>query len=114
MNSDQVSQFTRAKWIGPVEGLGMKVSHDGRGRALDDVMAERLWRTVKYEDICLREYASTAELRQGLGRYFDFFNGARPHQALDYRTPGELVFGALRNEPEGASNGLAPLASFGS
>jgi len=114
MNSDQGSQFTSAEWIGAVEGLGMKVSHDGRGRALDNVMVERLWRTVKYEDIYLRDYGSPVELRQGLGRYFGFYNQARPHQALDYRTPGEVMFGGLRNEPEGARKGLTVWASFGS
>jgi len=114
MNSEQGSQFTSAEWIEAVEGLGMKVSEDGRGRALDNVMVERLWRTVKYEDIYLRDYGSPVELRQGLGRYFGFHNEARPHQALDYRTPGEVMFGALRNEPEGARKGLTALASFGS
>jgi putative transposase len=114
MNSDQGSQFTSAEWIGAVEGLGMKVSHDGRGRALDNAMVERLWRTVKYEDIYLRDYGSPVELRQGLGRYFGFYNEERPHQALDYRTPGEVLSGALRNEPEGARKGLTALASFGS
>jgi putative transposase len=114
MNSDQGSQFTSQEWIGAVEGLGMKVSHDGRGRALDNVMVERLWRTVKYEDIYLRDYGSPVELRQGLERYFGFYNEERPHQGLDYRTPGEVMSGALRNEAEGAGKGLTALASFGS
>jgi len=92
----------------------MKVSHDGRGRALANVMVERLWRTVKCEDIHLRDYGSPVELRQGLGRCFNFYNGERPHQGLDYRKPGEVMFGGLRNEPEGARKGLTALACFGS
>jgi transposase InsO family protein len=61
---------------------------DGRGRALDNVFVERLWRTVKYEEVYLREYSTVREAQQGLGRYFGFYNDARLHQALGYRTPG--------------------------
>jgi putative transposase len=114
MNSDQGCQFTSAEWIEAVQALGMRVSHDGRGRAMDNVMVERLWRTVKYEDIYLRDYGSPVEARRGLERYFGFYNQERPHQALDYRTPGEVMLRALRNEPEGARKGLTALASFGS
>ena len=92
-NSDQGSQFTSAEWIGAVEAAGMRVSHDGRGRALDNVMVERLWRSVKYEDIYLRDYGDLREARAGLGRYFPFYNTERPHQGLDYRTPLEVMKG---------------------
>jgi len=92
-NSDQGSQFTSAEWIGAVQAAGMRVSHDGRGRALDNVMVERLWRSVKDEDIYLRDYADLSEARAGLGRYFVFYNTERLHQGLDYRTPWEVMKG---------------------
>ena len=94
-NSDQGRQFTSAEWIGAVQAAGMRVSHDGRGRALDNVMVERLWRSVKYEDIYLRDYGDLREARAGLGRYFSFYNTERPHQGLDYRTPWEVMKGTL-------------------
>jgi len=96
VNSDQGSQFTSAEWIEAVQTAGMKVSHDGRGRALDNVMVERLWRTVKYEDIYLRDYEEILEARTGLARYFLFYNTERPHQGLDYRTPLEVMKGTLQ------------------
>ena len=92
-NSDQGSQFTSAEWVSAVQAAGMRVSHDGRGRALDNVMVERLWRSVKYEDIYLRDYGDLPEARAGLGRYFPFYNRERPHQGLDYRTPWEVMKG---------------------
>jgi len=94
-NSDQGCQFTSAEWIGAVQAAGMRVSHDGRGRALDNVMVERLWRTVKYEDIYLRDYQDVLAARSGLERYFVFYNTERPHQGLDYRTPWEIMKGTL-------------------
>lgn len=94
-NSDQGCQFTSAEWIGAVQAAGMRVSHDGRGRALDNVMVERLWRSVKYEDIYLRDYQDVPAARAGLERYFVFYNTERPHQGLDYRTPGEVINGTL-------------------
>lgn len=93
-NSDQGSQFTSAQWIAAVQALGMAVSHDGRGRALDNVIVERFWRSVKYEDIYLRDYASVPEARAGLGKYIEFYNWERPHQSLEDRTPGEVIRGA--------------------
>lgn len=95
INSDQGCQFTSREWIAAVEAAGMKVSHDGRGRALDNVMVERLWRTVKYEDIYLRDYQEILAARAGLGQYFAFYNRERPHQGLDYRTPLEVIKGTL-------------------
>jgi putative transposase len=100
MNSDQGSQFTSEDWIAAVQNAGMQVSHDGRGRALDNVMIERLWRTVKYEDNYLRDYADVREARVGLERYFAFYNHERPHQALQYRTPAQILLeGSLPTEP---------------
>ena len=101
VNSDQGSQFTSAEWIAAVQAGGSQVSHDGRGRALDNVMVERLWRSVKYEDIYLRDYGDPTEARTGLGQYFGFYNTERPHQGLDYRTPWEVMNGTPRNGPGG-------------
>lgn len=92
-NTDQGSQFTTHQFTGSLERAGVKISMDGRGRALDNVMVERLWRSVKYEDIYLRDYADGSELRSGLARYFRFYNTARPHQALGKQTPAEVHFG---------------------
>jgi putative transposase len=89
-NTDQGVQFTAAAWTGRLESAGVAVSMDGRGRCLDNVFVERLWRTVKYEDVYLRGYEAVPELQRGLGRYFAFYNDERLHQALDYRTPGQV------------------------
>jgi putative transposase len=86
-NTDQGVQFTAQAWTGRLESAGVAVSMDGRGRCLDNVFVERLWRTVKYEDIYLRGYETVPQLQQGLGRYFPYYNQERLHQSLDYRTP---------------------------
>jgi putative transposase len=111
-NSDQGSQFTGGEWIGAVEGYGMRVSHDGRGRALDNIMIERLWRSVKYEDIYLHAYETLPQARAGLARYFPFYNERRRHQSLDDRTPAEVLkHGTHKTEPSEAGPGLPPPAS---
>ena len=112
VNSDQGSQFTSAEWIGAVQAAGMAVSHDGRGRALDNVMVERLWRTVKYEDIYLRDYGDLPEARAGLGGYFRFYNQERPHQGLEYQTPLEVLKGTPRTSREGTGHGLRAPSPF--
>src|SRR5207237_2103322 len=89
-NTDQGVQFTAEAWTSRLEAAGVAVSMDGRGRALDNVFVERLWRSVKYEDIYVRGYEAVPEVRHGLGQYFSFYNEERPHQSLDYRTPGEV------------------------
>jgi putative transposase len=89
-NTDQGVQFTAAAWTGRLEAAGVQVSMDGRGRWLDNVFVERLWRTVKYEELYLRRYEAVPALAGGLGRYFGFYNGERPHQSLGYRTPAEV------------------------
>ena len=86
-NTDQGVQFTSVAWTGRLESAGVSVSMDGRGRCLDNVFVERLWRTVKYEDIYLRGYETVPQLQRGLGRYFPYYNEERLHQSLDYRTP---------------------------
>ena len=83
-------QFTAEAFTGRLETAGVAVSMDGRGRALDNVFVERLWRSVKYEDIYIWCYETVPELRRGLGRYFGFYNEERPHQSLGYRTPAAV------------------------
>ena len=89
-NSDQGSQFTAAAFTSRLEAQGVAVSMDGRGRALDNVFVERLWRSVKYEEVYLRDYADGWEAQERLGAYFRFYSHERIHQALDYRTPAEV------------------------
>jgi putative transposase len=89
-NSDQGSQFTAADFLAPLKKRGVSISMDGRGRALDNVFIERLWRSLKYELIYPGDFASGAELFQALDHYFHFYNHRRPHQALDYLTPADL------------------------
>jgi putative transposase len=86
-NTDQGVQFTAQAWTGRLESAGVAVSMDGKGRCLDNVFVERLWRSVKYEDIYLWRYEGVPELQRGLGRYFPYYNNHRPHQSLEYRTP---------------------------
>jgi putative transposase len=89
-NTDQGVQFTAQAWTGRLESAGVAVSMDGRGRCLDNVFVERLWRSVKYEDVFLKGYETVPELERGLGQYFPFYNEERPHQALEYRTPRQV------------------------
>jgi putative transposase len=98
-NTDQGVQFTARAFTERVERAGAAVSMDGRGRCLDNVFVERLWRSVKYEDVYLRGYESVPELERGLAAYFRFYNTGRPHQSLDYRTPAEVHAGRAREEP---------------
>jgi putative transposase len=89
-NTDQGVQFTASAFTGTLAEAGVAISMDGRGRCLDNIFVERLWRSVKYEDVFIRGYESVAELRAGLARYFWFYNEERRHQSLDYRTPAEV------------------------
>jgi len=89
-NTDQGVQFTAEAFTGRLLSAGVAVSMDGRGRCLDNVFVERLWRSVKYEDIYLHGYERVPELERGLTCYFDFYNGERIHQSLDYRTPASV------------------------
>jgi putative transposase len=89
-NSDQGSQFTAVDFLAPIKERRIRISMDGRGRALDNVFIERLWRSLKYELIYPGDFASGAELMTALDRYFGFYNHRRPHQALGYRTPADL------------------------
>lgn len=96
-NTDQGSQFTARAFTGRLKDAGVKISMDGCGRALDNVFVERLWRTVKYEDIYLRDYETVAQLEVGLTAYLEFYNHERLHQSLDYRTPAQVHFGEEDN-----------------
>jgi len=92
-NSDQGSHFTSPQYTDLLLASGVQVSMDGRGRARDNIFTERLWRTVKYEEVYLTEYLHPRDARCGLSRYFQFYNHQRPHQALDYLTPAAVYFG---------------------
>ncbi len=89
-NTDQGSQFTSTDFIRILKDKNIKISMDGRGRALDNIFIERLWRSVKYECIYLREFVTVAELINVLGEYFKFYNYERLHQSLDYKTPADV------------------------
>ncbi|MBI5222343.1 MAG: IS3 family transposase [Candidatus Magasanikbacteria bacterium] len=89
-NSDQGSQFTSLEYLGLLETNKIQISMDGRGRCLDNIFTERLWRTVKYEDIYLKTYRTIEETYEGLGKYFPFYNNKRRHQSLGYKTPAEM------------------------
>ncbi len=90
LNSDQGSQFTSREWVETVCLLGSQVSHDGAGRALHNVMIERVWRSLKYEDIYLKGYSDMTQAGKGIGEYFLLYNYDRPHQTLDYQIPATL------------------------
>jgi putative transposase len=89
-NTDQGAQFTSRAFTGLLEQYGIRVSMDGKGRYTDNLFIERLWRSLKYEEVYLKAYADGREARASIGAYLDFYNTQRPHQALDYRTPAEV------------------------
>jgi putative transposase len=92
-NSDQGSQFTSREFTSKLEDAQIRISMDGRGRAFDNIFIERLWRSVKYEEVYLKSYQSAWEAEDGLDRYFQFYNQERLHQSLEYRTPHQIYFG---------------------
>jgi putative transposase len=94
-NTDQGSQFTGAAFIGVLADNGITISMDGKGAWRDNVFVERLWRSIKYEEVYLRAYESVGEARSSIGRYLDFYNGKRPHQSLDGATPDQAYFTKL-------------------
>jgi len=91
-NSDQGSQFTSADFTGILEREGISISMDGRGRVFDNIFVERLWRTVKYEEVYLHNYLTVSEARRSLSKYFLFYDTERIHQSLGYKTPYEIYF----------------------
>ena len=99
LNSDQGSHFTSRAYIALAEERGTRISMDGRGRCVDNIFTERLWRSYKYEEVYLNEYDSPAECRRRAYRYFEFYNNRRPHQSLGYRTPAEVYFSRSGEQP---------------
>ena len=102
MNTDQGSQFTSESFTSLLLAHGVKISMDGRGRWLDNVFIERLWRSVKHEEVYLKAYESIPEARKELAAYFDFYNERRRHQGLNNRTPDEVYWSTLHKEQEAA------------
>ena len=94
-NTDQGSQFTSAEFTGVLQDNAIAISMDGKGSWRDNVFVERLWRSVKYEEVYLRAYESVGEARASIGRYLDFYNRKRPHSSLDARTPDRAYFDHL-------------------
>ncbi len=91
-NTDQGAQFTAQDFTSRLEASGIRISMAGRGRAFDNIFVERLWRSVKYEDVYLKEYDTVPTLAAGLDSYFQFYNYRRPHQSLQYRSPAQVHF----------------------
>jgi putative transposase len=100
-NTDQGSQFTSSDFIKVLASRGIKISMDGKGAWRDNVFFERLWRTIKYEEVYLRAYASVSDARASTRRYLGFYNSRRPHSSLDGKTPDQVYFNAL--VPEAAA-----------
>ncbi len=98
-NSDQGSHFTSPQYTQLLLDAGVQLSMDGKGRALDNIFIERLWRTVKYEEVYLREYGAPREARYWLSRYLTHYNEKRPHSSLDYQTPAAVYYGKERTPP---------------
>jgi putative transposase len=111
-NSDQGSHFTSPQDRGRLQQRGIQISMDSRGRALDNVFTERLWRTVKYEEVYLHSYDTPRAARQGLARYFQFYNHQRPHQALSYQAPAALYFGTRSAATAGDDSGKGGESAF--
>jgi putative transposase len=97
-NTDQGSQYTGSAFTGVLKDNGVRISMDGKGRAMDNIMVERLWRTVKYEEVYLKEYATVKELVESLKVYFEFYNSERAHDSLGLRTPNEAYVSGFRLE----------------
>ena len=91
-NSDQGSQFTSVTFLKRLEERSIQISMDGRGRAMDNIFIERLWRSVKYEEVYINDYEAVPDAKEGINRYMNFYNQERPHQSLDYKTPAEVYF----------------------
>jgi putative transposase len=106
-NTDQGAQFTSEEFTGILEQHGISVSMDGKGSYNDNLFIERLWRTVKYEEVYLKSYQDGGEARDALGRYFRFYNDGRPHQALGYRTPAEVFTSPMESVYGGVIESLA-------
>ena len=102
-NTDQGSQFTSKLWLDALRDEGIRISMDGKGRWIDNVIIERFWRSLKYEDIYLQEYADGHALERGLTQYIERFNEWRPHQALGYKTPSEVYSAGTKESRDAAA-----------
>ncbi len=91
-NSDQGSQFTSIEFTSVLKGKNIQISMDGKGRAIDNIFIERLWRSLKYEEIYIKDYQDVKEARAGIEKYLNFYNNERLHQSLEYKTPAEIYF----------------------
>ncbi len=107
-NTDQGSQFTSEAFTQTLQERGIRVSMDGKGRYLDNIFVERLWRSIKYEEVYLKAYQSVAEARAGINAYLEFYNRQRPHQALGYRTPAEMYQNGQEEKKEAAQEAGLP------
>lgn len=94
-NSDQGSQFTSPEFTGKLGEKQIQISMDGKGRCMDNIFTERLWRSVKYEEVYIKNYSTPLEAHQGLKEYFNFYNNVRPHQSLNYKTPAQIYFQSI-------------------
>jgi putative transposase len=107
-NTDQGSQFTSDAFTGILLEQGIQVSMDGKGRYTDNIFVERLWRSIKYEEVYLKAYQNRSEARAGIGAYLDFYNQERPHQALGYQTPGDVFQEGLQDRCLQEQKGVLP------
>jgi putative transposase len=105
-NTDQGVQFTSAAFLDELAARGVQISMDGKGRYLDNIFIERLWRSLKYEEVYIKAYGSVPEARRNIGEWLAFYNDVRPHQALDYRTPREVFDGEACEHVDNASASL--------
>jgi putative transposase len=105
-NTDQGVQFTSAAFVDELAGSGVRISMDGKGRYLDNIFIERLWRSLKYEEVYIKAYGSVAEARRSLGEWLAFYNNVRPHQSLAYRTPREIFEGVACEHVDNPSASL--------
>ena len=111
-NTDQGAQFTSEVFTGLLKQHGVRISHDGKGRFMDNIFVERLWRSLKYEEVYLKAYSSVSEARVGIGTYLWRYNEQRPHQALRYKTPAEVYRSGTATEEAGLSlNAASKLSS---
>jgi len=101
-NTDQGSQYTSEEFTGILKAANVKISMNGKGRALDNIFVERLWRTVKYEEVYLNSYRNVQECKEGLGNFFERYNNRGEHQSLDYNYPSEIYFGEIKLEKKAA------------
>ncbi len=113
-NTDQGVQFTSSGFTSVLADAQVRISMDGRGRCFDNIMVERLWRSVKYEEVYLKDYQQVRDAVYGLGAYFPFYNTERPHQSLDYRTPYEVYHGLAWGAGDGTPGDPNALTLTGS